>query len=62
MSGLSDHARQQVELHRQVAHMYRRRSQWAWAEAFQEERNALLESLAPARPADHEISVLARYG
>jgi ubiquinone/menaquinone biosynthesis C-methylase UbiE len=51
MSGLSDHARQQVELHRQVAHMYRRRSQWAWAEAFQEERNALLDSLAPERPA-----------
>jgi ubiquinone/menaquinone biosynthesis C-methylase UbiE len=51
MSGLSDHARQQVELHRQVAHMYRRRSQWAWAEAFQEERNALLDSLAPDRPA-----------
>ncbi len=51
MSGLSDHARQQVEMHRQVAHMYRRRSQWAWAEAFQDERNALLESLAPERPA-----------
>lgn len=50
MSGLSEHARQQVELHRQVAHMYRRRSQWAWAEAFQEERNALLMDLVPARP------------
>lgn len=50
MSGLSEHARQQVELHRQVAHMYRRRSQWAWAEAFQEERNGILMDLVPERP------------
>jgi len=50
MSGLSEHARQQVEMHRQVAHMYRRRSQWAWAEAFQEERNAILLGLLPERP------------
>ena len=50
MSGLTEHTRQQVEMHRQVAHMYRRRSQWAWAEAFQDERNGLLLDLAPDRP------------
>jgi len=49
MSGLSEHARQQVEMHRNVAHMYRRRSAWAFSEAFQEERNDILMSLAPAR-------------
>lgn len=49
MSGLSEHARQQVEMHRNVAHMYRRRSAWAFSEAFQEERNDILMSLAPPR-------------
>jgi ubiquinone/menaquinone biosynthesis C-methylase UbiE len=49
MSGLSDHARQQVEMHRNVAHMYRRRSAWPFAEAFQEERNDILISLLPPR-------------
>jgi ubiquinone/menaquinone biosynthesis C-methylase UbiE len=51
MTGLSEHARRQVEMHREVAHMYRRRSQWAWAEAFQEERNAILLGLTPERAA-----------
>ena len=50
MSGLSEHRRQQVEMHRNVAHMYRRRSQWPFAEAFQEERNDLLLDLARPRP------------
>jgi ubiquinone/menaquinone biosynthesis C-methylase UbiE len=50
MAGLSEHARRQVEMHREVAHMYRRRSQWAWAEAFQEERNRILLELTPPRP------------
>jgi len=49
MSALSEHARQQVEMHRNVAHMYRRRSAWAFAEAFQEERNDILMGLAPVR-------------
>jgi ubiquinone/menaquinone biosynthesis C-methylase UbiE len=50
MAALSEHARQQVEMHRNVAHMYRRRSAFPFAEAFQEERNDILMSLAPARP------------
>ena len=50
MTGLSDHAREQVELHREVAHMYRRRSRWDWAEEFQEERNDVLLSMLPERP------------
>jgi ubiquinone/menaquinone biosynthesis C-methylase UbiE len=49
MTALSEHARQQVEMHRNVAHMYRRRSQYAFSEAFQEERNAILMGLAPER-------------
>jgi ubiquinone/menaquinone biosynthesis C-methylase UbiE len=49
MSALSEHARQQVEMHRNVAHMYRRRSAWPFAEAFQEERNDILMDLAPVR-------------
>jgi len=51
MSDLSSHARQQVEMHRNVAHMYRRRSAWAFSEAFQQERNDILMSLAPDRQA-----------
>src|SRR5262245_245028 len=50
MSALSEHARQQVEMHRNVAHMYRRRSAWAFAESFQEERNDILMDLAPHLP------------
>ena len=50
MTGLSEHRRRQVEMHRNVAHMYRRRSQWPFAEAFQDERNELLMQLARARP------------
>ncbi len=51
MAALSDHTRRQVEMHRSVAHMYRRRSAWAFAEAFQQERNDILMSLAPPGPA-----------
>lgn len=47
MTGLSDHAREQIELHRTVAHMYRQRSRYAFARDFQDERNAILMSLAP---------------
>lgn len=36
-------------MHRNVAHMYRRRSAWAFAEAFQRERNDILMDLAPQR-------------
>jgi len=57
MSALSEHARQQVEMHRQVAHMYRRRSQWDWAEEFQDERNAVLLGLLPDRPGGRALDL-----
>jgi ubiquinone/menaquinone biosynthesis C-methylase UbiE len=57
MSALSEHARRQVEMHRNVAHMYRRRSAHAFAEAFQEERNEILMSLAPDLPAGHAVDL-----
>lgn len=47
MSGLTDHRRDQIEMHRQVADMYRRRSAYAFSEAFQQERNDLLLTLLP---------------
>ena len=49
VSGLSDRTRHEVEMHRQVANMYRRRSGYAFAEDFQQERNDILMSLAPER-------------
>jgi ubiquinone/menaquinone biosynthesis C-methylase UbiE len=57
MATLSEHARQQVEMHRNVAHMYRRRSAYAFAEAFQEERNDILMSLAPHRPGARAVDL-----
>jgi ubiquinone/menaquinone biosynthesis C-methylase UbiE len=48
MAGLSDHARSQVEMHRNVAEMYRRRAGYPFADAFQNERNELFLALAPA--------------
>ncbi len=57
MGGLSEHTRQQVAMHRNVAHMYRRRSRHAFAEAFQDERNAVLMSLAPQRPLGHAVDL-----
>ena len=47
MAGLSEHARDQVEMHRSVAEMYRRRAGYPFADAFQEERNGLFLALAP---------------
>jgi len=52
MAGLSDHTREQIELHRTVANMYRRRSAYPFAQAFQDERNGILLSLTPPAPAD----------
>ena len=49
MAGLSDHARSQVEMHRNVAEMYRRRAGYPFADAFQNERNELFLALAPAQ-------------
>ncbi|MCB9898446.1 MAG: methyltransferase domain-containing protein [Planctomycetes bacterium] len=48
MSGLTEHRREQIEMHRQVADMYRRRSGYAFSEAFQQERNDLLLGMTPA--------------
>lgn len=43
----TEKTRHEVAMHREVAHMYRRRSAWAFARDFQDERNELLMSLAP---------------
>ena len=51
MAHLSEHRRRQIEMHRQVADMYRRRARLPWAQEFQEERNRLLVSLGPDRRA-----------
>ena len=47
MPATAEKTRHEIEMHRQVAHMYRRRSEWAFARDFQDERNAVLMSLAP---------------
>jgi len=49
MVGSSDKTLEEIGMHREVAAMYRRRSRWPFAEAFQQERNDVLMSLAPAR-------------
>ncbi|MGQ0553955.1 MAG: class I SAM-dependent methyltransferase [Planctomycetota bacterium] len=54
---LSEHARRQVEMHRHVAHMYRRRSAYPFAEEFQQERNELLMSLAPAEASGRALDL-----
>ncbi len=50
MTTLSDHRREQIEMHRSVADMYRRRSKYRFADEFQQERNHVLLSLAPDAP------------
>jgi ubiquinone/menaquinone biosynthesis C-methylase UbiE len=52
MSGLSERSRHDEEMHREVAKMYRRRSTYPFAEAFQQERNDILLALAPANGSD----------
>jgi ubiquinone/menaquinone biosynthesis C-methylase UbiE len=47
MTGLSERSRHDQEMHREVASMYRRRSTYPFAEAFQQERNDLILELAP---------------
>lgn len=47
MAATAEKTRHEIAMHRQVAHMYRRRSAWAFARDFQDERNELLMSLAP---------------
>ncbi len=48
MPGPSQHRRDQIEMHRSVADMYRGRARHRFAAEFQQERNDLLISLAPA--------------
>lgn len=48
MSSLTDHRKDQIEMHREVAAMYKRRATYRFAEEFQQERNDLLLSMAPA--------------
>lgn len=47
MPQLSEHRKSQLEMHRSVAGMYRRRAAYPFAEDFQEERNEALLALAP---------------
>ncbi|MBI4878663.1 MAG: class I SAM-dependent methyltransferase [Planctomycetes bacterium] len=48
MSGPSQHRREQIEMHRAVADMYRGRARHRFAAEFQQERNDILIALAPA--------------
>lgn len=49
MAATAEKTRHEIDMHRQVAHMYRRRSRWDFARDFQDERNAVLMSMAPER-------------
>lgn len=57
MARLSDRAQHEIEMHRAVAHMYRRRSAWDFAEDFQQERNAALISLLPPGKGGHALDL-----
>jgi ubiquinone/menaquinone biosynthesis C-methylase UbiE len=57
MSGLSERSRHDEEMHREVAKMYRRRSSYAFAEAFQQERNDLILALAPAAHGERALDL-----
>jgi len=48
MVKLTDHRREQEEMHREVAEMYKRRGGYRFSEEFQQERNDILVSMAPA--------------
>lgn len=47
MAGLSTHRREQRDMHREVAGMYKRRAGFPFADEFQRERNDILVSMAP---------------
>lgn len=47
MSSLTEHRKDQIEMHREVAAMYKRRATYRFAEEFQQERNDLLLGMAP---------------
>lgn len=47
MAATSQKTHEEIAMHREVAHMYRRRSRWDFAQDFQDERNAIMMSLAP---------------
>jgi ubiquinone/menaquinone biosynthesis C-methylase UbiE len=47
MSSLTEHRKDQIEMHREVAAMYKRRASYRFAEEFQQERNDLLLGMAP---------------
>lgn len=48
MPKLTEHRREQEEMHREVAEMYKRRAGYRFSEEFQQERNDILVSMAPA--------------
>jgi ubiquinone/menaquinone biosynthesis C-methylase UbiE len=47
MAATSQKTHDEIAMHREVAHMYRRRSRWDFAQDFQDERNEIMMSLAP---------------
>ena len=47
MPELTEHRKDQIEMHREVAEMYRRRAGYPFADDFQQERNDILLSMAP---------------
>jgi len=47
MVATAQKTKHEIDMHRQVANMYRRRSSWDFAQDFQDERNEILMSLAP---------------
>lgn len=47
MSSLTEHRKDQIEMHREVAEMYKRRASYRFAEEFQQERNDILLALMP---------------
>lgn len=57
MSSLTDHRKDQIEMHREVAAMYKRRASYPFAEEFQQERNDLLLDMAP-RGTNHRAADL----
>jgi ubiquinone/menaquinone biosynthesis C-methylase UbiE len=46
MGALTEHRKDQIEMHREVAAMYKRRAAYPFAEEFQQERNDLLLAMA----------------
>ncbi len=57
MPPLTEHRKDQIEMHREVAEMYRRRAGYPFADDFQQERNDILLSLTPDEPGTHALDL-----